>query len=162
VYTIDDKRMINYNKNNPFVIIAKNKERDLNNSFINTLKAFITYFPIAILWVFMMIIIFIVFRKSYIYAVLLGSSIEVLIGYSYIFYIFYKKILKSPKIAALHKTMDAEVSDVLGMNNEDILNLICSMTELTGKSDVYGYLIPRITLIYNILFCILLIIGIIL
>lgn len=160
--------MENYNKNNPFIIMAKRKYDDI----IDTLQLFskdcIIMSTVAlILWIFMMLIQFYIIAKNIFFPNIQIKIILVLITNIAIFYSYIKKIkyfmYKHPSMQEFDRISSLEINDILALNNESILKCINSLYELYGElvavKKYYSTLI-KVYIVVEIIFVITLCISI--
>lgn len=153
MYSMSDERMVNFNKSNPFVIITKNKCRDMESQLVTSMRNILVFSVISFIFVvastilyFMDIIQFNIPTVN-IFTTILNIVISVL---------YTTRVAANNKIHNIYKTLDAEVNDVMGMNNESLMNLICEIEFMTGLAESYDEILKVVNLM-NIILSIVLI-----
>lgn len=156
MYSVSDERMVNFNKNNPFVILAKTKHFDMESQFITTTK----YIGIQMI-LSIALVLFSIFAFLFDYVGLENTMIAIYLAIFNVamWVVFCIKIIANSKIKDINTILDAEVNDILGMNNETLMNLICDIEYLTGAAYSYQVLATLHTIIGVVLLIVTAIIG---
>lgn len=130
--------MESFNKNNPFIIIAKRKYDnivDLIQAFSkNCIKGFIINTILCILINIFLVIKTVIIHDNY---WLYGISVVFIIGIFLSIYLYRRKIryfmALHPNMKEFDKISELGVNDILALNNEDVLKCVNGLYELEGE-----------------------------
>lgn len=129
--------MENYNKNNPFIIIAK-KTYDLIVDRVHAfskecLKMFIINAILSVIAI-TLAILYIIFSKCYFLSIVIG----LIVSLNVMSYFRFKRtvryfMVEHPSIVEFSRLSELEVNNILSLNNEDLLNCIHGLHMIRGE-----------------------------
>ena len=130
--------MVNFNKNNPFIVIAKRKYDQILDSIQLFGSRCIRNMIINII----ILLITITLGGIYIYKentyILIIISVFLLIFFDILCILLFRRKIKyfmtiHPNMKEFDRVSSAEVNDILTLNNEDVLKCVNGLYELHGE-----------------------------
>lgn len=136
--------MSQYNKSNPFVMLAKREYTDIMDTLQEAAKYLMKYTLISVILFFFAfvapIVYYFVCFMSLMDMIILGSLVLVLLVLLLLFYFLYKKKLKeyigsSEAMKDFDRISNLELNEILKISNEELLVCLHKMYSLKGCID---------------------------
>ena len=147
------KPLINFNKNNPFVIQAKFIYENILNSLNKYIKRLIIVCSIKLFLLLFIIIIGLITTKKFntisICTILLYITLNLSILINHIKYIH--SVINNEIIFKFQNYSNLSISEISEINNEDLLNITLELYKLNGDINRN----PYINILYEIIICLL-------
>lgn len=125
--------MENYNKSNPFVIMAKNKYYEIIDLIQSISSAWILRGIIEIFYIFLLTAIGLLLHLNYIIGWLLFFGILLALDFANKYLTIREFLVNNKTMQDYDKLANLEVSEILSVNNEQMMASINSLFELSGS-----------------------------
>ena len=141
--------LADFNQDNPFIIIMKDRAKDLENKCAKTISDMIIGIIIAIILILLSIFTIPDMRAYIIFLIIFGEAIDILNVYT---------ILKSSELAEVNNIIYGSEYAVITINNEHVLSVIEKIDYVRGElnhSKKYNALIIGTSCCYYLYFLLL-------